>query len=389
MKPEEILRTEEKLSFDFFIENMSTKEDTYGLILDNTRFKDVSSIASVGFGLSALVVGCENGWISKNLAKEIALKTLNTFDRVVEQKNGFYAHFLSMGTGKRVWNCEYSIIDTAIFLMGALTSGEYFGGEVYELFEKLYSKVDWNWYLDREKKQFYMGYKDERGFWGHWDHYAEQLIMYFLAVVSPTHHVSKDVYDSFERWVGEYTGIRHIYTYTGSLFTYQFSHAWIDFRDWTDRYGVNWYENSVKASRTNWLYCKVHSSQFETFSEVSWGTTACDSPSGYRGDFGAYPAKQFNNDGTIPPCGSLGSIVFVPELVYPTVVNFYENHPKLWGKYGFKDAYNLDKNWYSDIYIGIDKGITLLMIENHFSELIWKVVGENKYIKKAYEILST
>lgn len=388
MKAQEILKLEEKACFDFFINEMSQKSETYGLILDNTRNKEVSSIASVGFGLSSLPVGVEKGWIKKIDAKNIAEKTLKTFARNIEHKNGFYYHFLNMHTGERMWKSEVSIIDTALFLMGALTSGEYFGGDVYELFEEIYSRVNWPWYLNKEQNQFYMGYSDERGFWGAWDHYAEQLVVYFLSVASPTYSVDVSVYDSFERFWGEYNGIKHIYTYVGAIFTYQFSHAWIDFRTWKDKYNVNWFENSVNASKTNWNYCKDNSNVFKTFSEVSWGLSACDSPKGYKGCFGALPAMEFKNDGTIPPYGAIGSIVFVPDLVFPTVLNYFNNYPELWGKYGFKDAYNLDENWFSNVYIGIDKGISLLMIENHFSELIWKIVNQNKYIKKAFKLLN-
>ncbi|MEN3042526.1 MAG: glucoamylase family protein, partial [Fervidobacterium sp.] len=369
----------------------SQTEKGYGLIIDNTRHKNIASIASVGFGLSGIPVGIENGWINKNEGKVRALKTLETFLNNVEQKEGFFVHFVYMSNGKRAWHSEVSVIDTALFLMGALTVGEYFGGEVHQLFEEIYSKVNFEWYLDSSKNQFYMGYDYERGFWGNRDRYAEQLIMYFLSVASPTHPVNPSVYDSFQRDVGRYKNYELIHTYTGSLFTYQFSHAWIDFRNIVDKNNINWFENSTKASLSNWEYCKDMHSQFKTLHECSWGLTACDSPDGYRGDFGAPPSWNNNTqhyvDGTTPPCGAIGSIVFVPEIVEETMKYYYEKVPELWGRYGFKDAYNLDKNWFSDIYIGIDKGITLLMIENYKTGLIWDIVMKNKYMKKALKTL--
>ncbi|MFN6991395.1 MAG: glucoamylase family protein, partial [Fervidobacterium sp.] len=366
MKAKEILELEEKLSFDFFWNEVSQTKEGYGLIVDNSSNKEVASIASVGFGLSAIPTAVENKWITKDEGKERATKTLKTFLDNVEQKEGFFIHFVNMKDGKRTWQSEISIIDTALFLMGALTVGEYFKGKVYELFEKLYSKVNFKWYLDLEKNQFYMGYNYERGFWGHWEAYAEQLIMYILGVASPTYPISPSVYYSFERNVGVYKNYKLIYTYTGSLFTYQFSHAWIDFKHLVDKDGINWFDNSVKASLANWEFCKDIKDKFMTLNEKSWGLTACDSPEGYRGDFGAPPSANNNTqhftDGTVPPCGAIGSIVFVPEIVEPTVEHYYKNIPELWGKYGFKDAYNLDKNWFSDLYIGIDKGIEVLMI---------------------------
>lgn len=391
LKVQQILALEEKLSFDFFWNEVSQTEEGYGLIVDNTKNTDVASIASVGFGLSGIPIAVENHWITKEEGKIRAIKTLNTFLKHVEQKEGFFIHFVRMEDGKRTWHSEISIIDTALFLMGALVVGEYFGGELYDLFEELYSRVNFQWYLDKSKNQFYMGYNYERGFWGNWDRYAEQLIMYFLGVSSPTYPVDPSVYRSFQRDIGRYKDYELIYTYTGSLFTYQFSHAWIDFRKLVDKDGVNWFDNSVKASLANWEYCKDMHSEFKTLHEHSWGLTACDSPTGYRGDFGAPPSWNNNTqhyvDGTVPPCGALGSIVFTPEIVEETVRYYYEKVPELWGTYGFKDAYNLDKNWFSQVYIGIDKGIGLLMIENHKNGLIWEIVMKNKYINKSLELL--
>lgn len=391
LKVQQILALEEKLSFDFFWNEVSQTEEGYGLIVDNTKNTDVASIASVGFGLSGIPIAVENHWITKEEGKIRAIKTLNTFLKHVEQKEGFFIHFVRMEDGKRTWHSEISIIDTALFLMGALVVGEYFGGELYDLFEELYSRVNFPWYLDKSKNQFYMGYNYERGFWGNWDRYAEQLIMYFLGVSSPTYPVDPSVYRSFQRDIGRYKDYELIYTYTGSLFTYQFSHAWIDFRKLVDKDGVNWFDNSVKASLANWEYCKDMHSEFKTLHEHSWGLTACDSPTGYRGDFGAPPSWNNNTqhyvDGTVPPCGALGSIVFTPEIVEETVRYYYEKVPELWGTYGFKDAYNLDKNWFSQVYIGIDKGIGLLMIENHKNGLIWEIVMKNKYINKSLELL--
>lgn len=391
LKAQEILALEKKLSFDFFWNEVSQTEEGYGLIIDNTKDLNVASIASVGFGLSGIPIAIENGWITKEEGKIRAIKTLNTFLKHVEQKEGFFIHFVRMEDGKRTWHSEISVIDTALFLMGALVVGEYFGDEVYHLFEELYSKVNFQWYLDKSKNQFYMGYSYERGFWGNWDRYAEQLIMYFLGVASPTYPVDPSVYYSFQRDIGKYKNYELIYTYTGSLFTYQFSHAWINFRKIIDKDGINWFENSIKASLANWEYCKDMHNKYKTLHEHSWGLTACDSPTGYRGDFGAPPSWNNNTqhyvDGTVPPCGALGSIVFTPEIVEETIKYYYEKVSELWGTYGFKDAYNLDKNWFSKIYIGIDKGIGLLMIENYETGLIWEIVMKNKYINKALQLL--
>ena len=391
MKFEEILDLEERSSFDFFWKEASLSDRGYGLIRDNTKDRNVASIASVGFGLSALPVGVERGWITRKSGEERVVKTLKSFLNNVEQKEGFFVHFIDMVEGRRANRSEVSVIDTALFLMGGLVAAEYFGGETSELFRTIYGRVNFPWYVNGERNCFYMGYSYERGFWGGWDRYAEQIIMYVLGAASPTCPTDPSLYYSFARDRGTYEELEVIHTYTGSLFTYQFSHAWIDFRKIRDRDGIDWFENSVRASLANWKYCSSERKNYRTLHERSWGLTACDSPDGYRGDFGAPPSAKSNTahrtDGTVPPCGALGSIVFVPGIVEETVKHYFENVPELWSEYGFLDAYNLDRNWVSDRVIGIDKGITLLMIENYRSGMIWELTMGSEYIKNGLERL--
>lgn len=390
-----VLELEARGCFDFFWKETTIEDAGYGLIRDNTYewARDVSSIASVGFGLSAYVIGVTRGWITKEEGYKRALGTLKTLYFDVEQIEGFFFHFINMKTGKRVWNSEVSIIDSSIALMGALTAGEYFEGEVKEYFEKIYKRINWEWYTDRKRNMFYMGYHIGKGFMGWWDLYAEQLMMYIMGAASPTHPIDKEMYYSFGRSHGEYKNHKLIYTHTGSLFTYQYSHAWIDFRNRRDRLGTHWFDNSVQAVLANRQYCIDNSYKFKTYNENSWGLTSCETPHGYDGREGAAPSADGNStnlsDGTVAPCGAVGSIVFTPEESVAAMNYLYYNHPKLWCKYGFKDAYNLDIKpvWYSDIVIGIDKGISLLMLENYNSQLIWNLTMKNDHIKKGLELL--
>lgn len=384
---EEILELESKACFDFFWQEANAREgsDGYGLIRDRApNNPNVASIASVGFGLSAIVIGAERRWVSKQEAYNRALGTIDTLLNRAQNVNGFFFHFLDMETARRVRNCEVSIIDTAIALNGVICAGEYFGGEVKEKAEKIYERVNWQWYLNEETNQFYMGYTPERGFFGAWSMYAEQFMMYFLASASPTYPVDPEVFYSFKRLVGTYGNYPpFIYTWTGSLFTYQYSHAWFDLRNKVDREGVNWWENSVIATKTNRQFCIDNSEKFKTFGPNSWGLTACDGPHGYNGSYGA-PPSGYNNDqhyvdGTVPPAGAAGSIVFTPEESIAALNNYYRNK-NLWGKYGFVDAFNLDVSpvWYDTDVIGIDKGITLLMIQNYIDGIVWETFMQNK-----------
>lgn len=382
-----ILR-ELKKSYNFFINETNNDRNSkgYGLTRDKTILANhIASIASVGYGLAALIVGVEHKWIKYEEAYYKANRTLDTFINNVEGKNGFYYHFINMETGKREWNCEISIIDTAIFICGAITAGEYFGKEVKEKAEILYKRVNWEWYRNKETNYFYMGYTPEKGFWGHWDMYAEQLMLYVLGVSSPRFPISKSMYNDFKKKKENYKNIKDIiYTYCGTLFTYQFSHAWIDFRNILDENSINWFENSIKATKANRQYCIDNKEKFKTYGENSWGLTACLGPNGYC-SFGSKPCDinlEVENDGTITPCGAIGSIVFTPKESIKAMEFYYNKFPKLWGKYGFKDGYNLEKEkpWFAKEYIGIDKGIELVMIENYLNSTIWKYFMKNKYV---------
>ncbi len=390
-----LLEKELKKSYNFFIKevNLNKKSNGYGLIRDKTIIdKNIASIVSVGYGLAALIIGVEHKWITFEKAYKRANRTLDTFINNVERENGFYYHFVNIENSKREWNCEISIIDTAIFICGAIVAGEYFGKEVKGKAEILYKNVNWEWYTNKENNYFYMGYKPEKGFWGQWDGYAEQLMLYILGVSSPTFPVNKDMYYEFERKKADYKEIKDIiYTYCGTLFTYQYSHAWIDFRNIKDRDGINWFKNSIKATKANREYCIDNKEKFKTYGENSWGLTACLSPKGYIG-CGAEPCNvnlDIENDGTISPCGAIGSIVFTPKESIEAMKYYYSNFTKLWGKYGFKDAYNLEGNkpWFAKEYIGIDKGIEIIMIENYLNGTIWKYFMKNKYVKKGLKLL--
>lgn len=393
---EKLLKKELKASFLFFIKETNTNKTSpgYGLVRDKTKLApDVASIASVGYGFAALIVGVKRKWITYEKAYERVNGTLDTFLNHMECIEGFYYHFVDMKTAKRVWNCEVSIIDTAIFICGAILAGEFFGGNIKEKAETLYKKINWQWYTNPETKQFYMGYSPEKGFEGAWDMYAEQLMLYILAVASPTFPVDKQMYHNIIKVKEDYGGIKDIiYTYGGTLFTYQFSHAWIDFRNTVDEEGIDWFENSIKASKANYHYCIDQKEKYKTFHENSWGLTACVGPKGYSGGFGALPActdLEKENDGTVAPCGSIGSIVFTPKESIKTMEYYYNKQPKLWCEYGFRDGYNLEgaKPWYSEECIGIDKGISLIMIENYLTGLIWREFMKNSFIKLGLEKL--
>jgi hypothetical protein len=392
---QDVIEYEMKGSFDFFWEQANTDVNSpgYGLVRDRYPGSEgIASMASVGYALTAYVIGVEKGYITRDEGYD---RVNRTFDTLVKMKceNGFYYHFIDMKTGERAWSSEVSSIDTSILFMGVLTAGDYFGGEAQAKAKKLYDAVNWPTFLDTSRNMFYMAYRPEKdkGYEGHWDFYAEQMMLYVLAAGSDTYPIDESPYYTFTRDVKSYgDGKPFIHSWFGSIFTYQYSHAWIDFRGYTDKEGVNWFDNSVAASLAQVQFAIDNDAEYLTLGPDAWGLSACDGPDGYNGLYGA-PPSGFNNDqhlvdDTIPPSAAIGSILFVPEQSQRAMLNYYSIE-KLKGKYGFQDAYNLTKNWFDGDVIGIDKGITLLMLANFQNGTVYQTVMKDKNILKGLERL--
>ena len=396
-----VIENEKRACFDFFWETQVQEEGlaAYGLIPDRYPDNGLASIASVGFGLAAIPIGVDSGYITREEGEERVLKTLENLQTLITI-NGFYYHFYNYYTAKPSPGSEISVIDTGILICGAMTSAAYFEGEVKEEAQKIYDAVDWNWYINPKTNQFYMGYtvnSDGTGnFSGAWDFYAEQLMLYFLGAGSTTHPIDKIVYDSFIRHTAKIGEYEFIHSWFGSIFTHQFSHAFIDFRNLVDDQGINWYDNSVKATYASQYYAKTLTSTFPSIGELSWGFTACDGPYGYQGLYGSAPSgydnKSHKVDGTVPPAGAIGSLPFAPDIVIPTMVNYSTMlDGQLIGEYGFIDSYNLEVDsepWLASDVIGIDKGVSLLMIANYQNEFVWNYFMQNDFMDTAIQRLN-
>lgn len=379
------LLLEARASFDYLWEQTNHAKHSPGYGLTRDRYPGnpaIASTAATGFALAAIPVGVENGWIGREEGFERADRTMDTL-LAMEHERGFFYHFVNIDTGKRVWNCEISSVDTALLIAGALTAGQYFGGSVQEKSGRLYERIDWPWFVDPNRNQFCMAYYPETGFQGYWDFYAEQLLLYVLAAGSPTHPV--DAYGGFIRRKASYRDSEpFIHSWFGSIFTHQFSHAWIDFRNLIDREGVDWFRNSVIASEASRRFAADLGDKFKGVGEHAWGFTASDTPNGYNGLLGSPPSGCDNSahraDGTVAAAGALGSVVFTPEASLHAL-EFYLSVPNLSGEYGLKDAFNLEAGWTASDYIGIDKGITLLMAGNYGTEAVWKIFMEVPWVK--------
>lgn len=390
---DQVIDYEMRGAFDFFWEQANTDPASpgYGLVRDRyPGSPGIASIAAVGFALSAYPIGVEKGYITREQGYARALGTLDTL-LGMERTHGFFYHFVDMATGRRAWQSEVSSIDTAILLMGVLTAGQYFGGEVQARAEQLYAEVEWPWFLDEARQMFYMAYRPEKGFEGHWDFYAEQLMLYALAAGSPAHPVDDRPYYAFQRHRAAYgQGEPFIHSWFGSLFTHQFSHAWLDFRGLVDRNGADWFQNSTAAARAHYQFAVDNQDKYQTLGPLAWGLSACDGPDGYSGLYGAPPSgfdnKQHKVDDTVPPYAAIASLPFLPDEAGQAMVHYFSIEP-LKGRYGFQDAYNVSRNWYASDVIGIDKGIALLMLANHESDLVYRITRQNEHLRRGLERL--
>jgi hypothetical protein len=378
-----VIASEMQGSFHFFWEQANTDVNSagYGLIRDRYPGSEgIASIASVGFGLTAYLIGIEKGYVTEPEVYDRVNGTLDTL-LAMERVEGFYFHFVDMDTGERAWSSEVSSIDTAILLMGVLSVGEYFGGDIETKAMQIYAAVNWPWFIDAERNMFHMAYRPGEGFAGYWDFYAEQLMMYILAAGSDTYPIDDTAYYAFTRHRARYgDGDPFIHSWFGSIFTYQFSHAWIDFRSYSDTQGVNWFDNSVAASLAQYNFAVNNDDEYLTLGPSAWGLSACDGPEGYGGLYGAPPSGFDNNshviDDTVPPYGAIGSIVFLPEQAQQAMLYYYSLE-YLRSPYGFVDAFNLTENWYATDVIGIDKGITLLMLANFENDFVYQIMMDN------------
>ena len=393
-----------------------------GLTADKTQPHAPSSIAAVGLGLSALIVAVERDLLSRANAIVRTLKVLRFFEASHQGPEpdasgykGFYYHFLDMHTGRRAWKSELSTIDTAILMAGILSAAAYFDldneneHEIRELANGLYRRVDWRWALDCAATIRH-GWKPESGFLRYrWDNgYSEAHILYVLALGSPTFGIEPQGY---RQWISTFenqTVYGYDYLYAGPLFIHQMSHQWLDFRgirdDFNRRTGIDYFENSRRATYVQKQYAIENPLQFAHYGENNWGLTASDGPgsavlqlNGVQRVFYDYVARgaPFGpDDGTLSPWAVIASLPFAPEIVIPTARHAIERLDlKKHSRYGFDASFNPtfpDKSgnqngWVSPWIFGLNQGPIILMIENYQSGLIWNLMRKCRYVARGLQ----
>jgi hypothetical protein len=360
-------------------------DPTTGLVNDRANNfgaddETVASIASTGYGLAALPIAVERGWLSRHDAAARARATLH-FLLTMPNNHGWLVHFVDRRTGQRVWGSEYSSIDTALLVAGALICGQYFARDVstldiFDLSDALYRRIGWWWLLTNNntqphKKVLSHGWWPETGFIpNNYADYSEAILLYLLGLGAPLRPLPGTTWDAFERPLQTYAGIEWLKA--GPIFIHQMPYGYFDLRNQRDRLGFDYWVSSTNAMKIHRQFCLDLAGERQTYAQGFWGINASDGPDGYR----AYGAVEGPEDGTVSPTGAICSITFTPELAISAARAFYEKDGgALWGNYGFVNAFNVDRNWSSSVVIGIDLGMALLAIENHRSGLVWDLMS--------------
>ena len=390
---EAFLEDLQKRLFQYFWEQADPQT---GLVPDRARMdgtdleyshQNVASIAATGFGLTATCIAVNRNWIDRVRALERTRNTLRFFDGRAFQQHGWFYHWMDAKTGERRWKSEVSSIDTALLLAGVLTVRQRFRDdrEIVGLATEIYQRVDFKWMLNGHPLLLSHGWKPETGFLKpRWDTYSEDTILYLLAIGSPTHPISAESWYSLWRDRYRYEGYTYFTTIGVPLFMHQYSHAWVDYRGrretQCDR--IDYFENSVQATLAHRAFCINLAHAFPGYGPDVWGITASDSAKGYLAWGG--PPRDPEIDGTVVPSAAGGSLMFTPELSVATLRTMKEKFgQKVFGKYGFIDAFNPNTGWVDSDVIGINAGIILLSAENARSGNVWSWFMRNPEIPRA------
>ncbi len=423
-----LVRDLQERTFRYF---WNTAHPESGLVPDRYPSPSFASIAAVGFALTAYPIGIERGYVTRDVARERVLKTLRFFRDAPQGEaaagtagyNGFFYRFLDMKTGTRIGDIELSTVDTALLLGGMLFVQSYFDGpeleeaEVRRLVEEIYGRVDWRWAQVREPTISH-GWTPEAQFLPYdWRGYNEAMLVYILALGSPTHAVAPS---AWQAWTRDYDRLlRNVHGQThftfSQLFGHQFTHVWIDFRGIMDvptrGAGFDYFENSRRATYAQRAYAIENPMGWVGYGENVWGLTASDGSAdvvlpfaGEERRFRTYHARGAEperDDGTIAPTAAASSIAFAPEIAIPAVQEMHRRYGEhIYGEYGFYDAFNPSFDydvpvahgrrvpgfgWVAGDYLGIDQGPILAMIENYRSGLVWRVMRANGHVRRGLE----
>jgi len=357
--------------------------------------RDMCAVGASGFGLMNIIVGVERGFVSRAEAAVRILKILTFLDEKAGRYHGAWSHWLNGTTGQTIPFSEYDdggdIVETAYLIQGMLTVRQYFDSddsvetEIRSKITQMWEEVEWDWYLR---------YPGGEALYWHWSPnygwamnmtivgYNECMIAYLVAIASPTHpipascyyngwareswYANGNTYYGYQQWVGPAHG--------GPLFFTHCSYVGFDPRNKRDNY-CNYFGNSRNISLIHREYCIDNPNNFVGHSGLVWGLTFSTNP------WGGDDHSPTNDNGTITPTAALGAMPYTPTESIATLKHFYHTYgDKLWGPFGFRDAFNLTESWFSETYLGINHGTTVPMIENYRTQLCWNLFMSNPEI---------
>ncbi len=388
----------QEANFDYF---WYAANPANGLVPDHSAAGSDCSIAAVGFGLTAIGIAIDHGWISREAGAARVLTTLNTFWQGPQGTNtsgdigynGWFYHFLDMSTATRSGSSELSSIDTTLLLAGILYDKQFFDGtnaaesNIRTLADNIFNRVNWGWMAPDVPgtNGVRMGWQPTTGFstYGDWIGYDEGMLIYLFGLGATTNALPAACWDY---WTSGYVWASFYgksFIEFPPLFGHEYSHCWVDFRHVGDAYmnseSATYFENSHRAALAQQSYCAANPGGWAGYSSTVWGLTASDDPSGYAAH-GAPPAE--NDNGTIAFTAAGGALAFASEIALPTLEYFY-NHgrTRFWTQYGFIDAYNLSAGWYDTEELGIDQGPIVIMAENYKNQNVWRRFMQNPQIQ--------
>lgn len=358
----------------FFLKN----EGKDALIRDRAPGNpDLASIASDGFALSTFAIAAHYGLASEKAMRREALKVLDGVARLPKD-HGFFHHFYDMATAEPKEWTEISNIDSALLYLGALTAGNYFGGECLKKAHALVDAADFSYWAAPESRYLYMA-KRKGAFFAYWQDYAEQLMIYVLAAgaENPAYRLPNRFYEDIAKPRVIYKGYSFIKSHTNGLFTHLYSQLYIPFQGKKDSTGIDWDNNTRNAIKAHLAFIKEEKQVHRSYQE-GWGLSACDGPQGYSGDYGAFPGEG-KSDGTIATYAAIACLPYEKEAALAALLS-YSKDPKLHCDYGLKDSFNLDVGWVADGVIGIDKGIEMVAISDYLDQFVWQTLAKERRI---------
>ncbi|MHB1023559.1 MAG: glucoamylase family protein [Acidobacteriaceae bacterium] len=390
MTDDQLLTMVQEASFRYYWEGA---EPHSGMTRENLPGDDdIVATGASGFGIMALVVGVDRGFITRTQGIDRLLK-ITKFLETADRYHGAWPHFLDGRTGKRLpvfgmYDNGADLVETSFMAEGLLAARQYFKGnspeerELYDRITRLWDGIEWNWFLvPQTKDALYWHWSPEYSWYIHnrltgWN---EVMITYLLGIASPTHGAPPSIF--YSGFTGE--GVKNPYangkTYYGiklpvgggtggPLFFTDYSFMGFDPRGIHDKY-TDYYQQNRAQARINLAYCIANPNHFAGYGADAWGLTAVDGPDGYV----PYEPTKSLDDGTLAPTGAISAFPYTPEASMKALKHFYRDlGAQTWGIYGFRDAFNLQKNWTSGIYMGLNQAPMVVMIENYRTGLVWK-----------------